>query len=157
MHATWYSFGFLSEPRAKIREAMGIQFNLSMEQAHRHCTVTRWAEEAVWHSRSQRLLAGPGSASSVTWDVPFLCRLCTLQCTPRLSRGCCFSGVFLSSMQIKIFQIPFRASFREAILSKTAFYISLQACKRGWRLSVAPGQCELHEIFLGWHPLLLTQ
>lgn len=164
MCATWYSFGFLSEPKAEIREAVGIQFDLSTCQAWSKHTGTmqspRWAEEVVWHRRWPKVAGWTWIHQlSHMWSALPL-QAAPLQCTSRLSRGCCFFCHFLSSMQIEIFQILFRVPFKEKILSRTVLYISLQTCCclwGGWRLCVVQGEWELHGIFLGLHPLLLTK
>lgn len=154
-------FGFLSEPRAEIREAVGIQFDLSTCKAwskHMDSVQTaRWAEEAGWHCR-WTWIHQFSNLWSVTWihQLSNLWSALPLQAVPLAVHTNTVQRVLLfwsfwSSMQLKIFQILFRVSFKETILSETIFYISLQTCKG--RLKT---KCGARGEGLTWHLLGMT-
>lgn len=137
MHATWYSFGFLNEPRTEIREAVGIQFDLSTSQAcNKHVDATqspRWTEEEVWHCRwskgcwvdldppAQQYVSCPSSAGFAPCSA---------------HQGCpdaaAFSYIFFKLHAKNVFQMPFWVPPKEAILSKKVFYLHSQTCCYLW-------------------------
>lgn len=168
MHATWYSFGFLNEPRTEIREAVGIQFDLSTCQAcNKHVDATqspRWTEEEVWHCRwskgcwvdldppAQQYVSCPSSAGFAPCSA---------------HQGCpdaaAFSYFFLSSMQKMYFRClsefhPRKQSYLKKSFTYThrlaATYgeVEEEVGSRGSRSEV-----ELQGIFLGWCPAFLTK
>lgn len=122
-----------------------------MEQALDTVQSPWWAEEGVWHRRETKV-------AGWTWihQLSNLWSALPLQAVPLAVHTSTVQRVllfwsFLSSMQLKIFQIPFRVPFKETILSETVFYISLQTCKG--RLKT---KCGARGVGFTWHLLGMT-
>lgn len=162
MRATWYSSGFLSEPRAEIREAVGIQFDLGTCQAcNEHvddAQSPKWAEEDItdgpewtWiHQLSSMWAALPLKAWHFAVHTRAVQTMLLFRSLLSSTQTAClrFLSEFPSRKQSylkKFFTHPRR-------LAATYGEVGEEVERRE-----SGSEVELQGISLGWHPAFLTK